>query len=134
MLAADDDPAPSVRTVFSWSYQALPTGTARMFRLLGLHPGPDISVPAAAALAATGTAEAQRLLEALAGVGRYRFHDLPRAYAAERTATDESPADRAAAHRRVLTWYLHTADAAGRRAANPPAGVGTHGVPPARST
>jgi DNA-binding SARP family transcriptional activator len=121
VLAADDDPATSVRTVFSWSYQALPAGTARMFRLLGLHPGPDIAIPAAAALAATGTAEAQRLLEALVGVhlleeataGRYRFHDLLRAYAAERAATDESPADRAAAHRRVLTWYLHTADTAG---------------------
>jgi hypothetical protein len=121
VLAADDDPATSVRTVFSWSYQALPAGAARMFRLLGLHPGPDISTPAAAALAATGSAEAQRLLEALAGAhlleeattGRYRFHDLLRAYAAERAATDESPADRAAAHRRVLTWYLHTADAAG---------------------
>ena len=121
VLAADDDPATSVRTVFSWSYHALPAGTARMFCLLGLHPGPDISTAAAAALAAMGTAEAQRLLEALAGshlleevtAGRYRFHDLLRAYAAERAATDESPADRAAAHRRVLTWYLHTADAAG---------------------
>ena len=122
VLAADDDPATSVRTVFSWSYQALPAGPARMFRLLGLHPGPDISTSAAAALAAMGTAEAQRLLEELAGAhlleeataGRYRFHDLLRAYAAERAATDDSPADRAAAHRRVLTWYLHTADAAGR--------------------
>jgi DNA-binding SARP family transcriptional activator len=122
VLTVDDDPAMSLRTVFSWSYQALPAGTARMFRLLGLHPGPDISTPAAAALAATSTAEAQRLLEALVGAhlleeapaDRYRFHDLLRAYAAERAATDESPADRAAAHRRVLTWYLHTADAAGR--------------------
>jgi DNA-binding SARP family transcriptional activator len=122
VLAVDDDPATSVRTVFSCSYQALPAGTARMFRLLGLHPGPDISTPAAAALAATSAAEAQRLLEALVGAhlleeataDRYRFHDLLRAYAAERAATDESPADRAAAHRRVLNWYLHTADAAGR--------------------
>ena len=122
VLAADDDPATSVRTVFSWSYQALPAATARMFRLLGVHPGPDIAIPAAAALAATGAAEAKRLLQALAGAhlleetaaGRYRFHDLLRAYAAERAATDDSPADRAAAHRRVLTWYLHTADAAGR--------------------
>jgi DNA-binding SARP family transcriptional activator len=122
VLAADDDPVTSVRTVFSWSYQALPEGTARMFCLLGVHPGPDIAIPAAAALAATSTAEAQRLLEALAGAhlleeataGRYRFHDLLRAYAAERAATDESPADRAAALWRVLTWHLHAADAAGR--------------------
>jgi DNA-binding SARP family transcriptional activator len=122
VLAAEDDPATSVRTVFSWSYQALPESAARMFRLLGVHPGPDIAIPAAAALAATGTAEAQRLLEALAGAhlleeataGRYRFHDLLRVYAAERAATDESPEDRAAALRQVLTWHLHTADAAGR--------------------
>ena len=47
-------------------------------------------------------------------VGRYRFHDLLRAYAAECAVADESPADRTAAIRRVLTWYLHTADAADR--------------------
>jgi DNA-binding SARP family transcriptional activator len=121
LLAVDDDPATSVRTVFSWSYQALPAGTARMFRLLGLHPGPDISTPAAAALAVTSTAEAKRLLEALVGAhlleeatdDRYRFHDLLRAYAAERAAADESTTDRTAVQRRLLTWYLHTADAAG---------------------
>ena len=47
------DPAASVRTVFSWSYQQLSPDTARMFRLLGLHPGPDITVLAAASLTAT---------------------------------------------------------------------------------
>ena len=37
------DPAASVRAVFSWSYQQLTDEAARMFRLLGLHPGPDIT-------------------------------------------------------------------------------------------
>ena len=45
------DPAASVRAVFSWSYRQLSREAARMFRLLGLHPGPDICVPAAASLA-----------------------------------------------------------------------------------
>jgi hypothetical protein len=47
------DPAVSVRAVFSWSYQQLSDESARMFRLLGLHPGPDITAAAAASLAAT---------------------------------------------------------------------------------
>ena len=46
------DPAASVRAVFSWSYRQLSAAAARMFRLLGLHPGPDISPAAAASLAA----------------------------------------------------------------------------------
>ena len=122
MLATDDDPATSMRTVISWSYQALPAGTARMFRLLSVHPGPDIGIPAAAALAAADRAEAQRLLDALAdahlveeaAAGRYRFHDLLRVYAAERAAVEDNTAELAAALRRVLTWYLHTAEGVGR--------------------
>ena len=47
------DPTVSVRAVFSWSFRQLGNEAARMFRLLGLHPGPDISVRAAASLAAT---------------------------------------------------------------------------------
>jgi hypothetical protein len=46
------DPGSSVRAVFSWSTRQLTPGAARMFRLLGLHPGPDITVPAAASLSA----------------------------------------------------------------------------------
>jgi tetratricopeptide (TPR) repeat protein len=92
-----------------------------MFRLLGLHIGPDISTPAAAALAATDTASAHGLLDLLASVhlleeissNRYRFHDLLRVYAAERAAAEESDHDRKAAIRRILGWYLHTANAAG---------------------
>ena len=45
------DPAASVRAVFSWSCQQLTDPAARLFRLLGLHPGPDVTVPAAASLA-----------------------------------------------------------------------------------
>jgi tetratricopeptide (TPR) repeat protein len=125
LLATDDDTT-TVRAVFSWSYRALPPAAARAFRLLGLHPGPDVGAPAAAAVLGTRTEEARQLLETLAGVhllerigrSRYRLHDLLRLYAAERAA-DERAENRAAAVDRMLGWYLHTADAADR-ALGPP--------------
>ncbi|MGD0242757.1 MAG: helix-turn-helix domain-containing protein [Streptosporangiaceae bacterium] len=52
------DPAADVRAVFSWSVRQLSPSAARMFRLLGIHPGPDISGPAAASLASTDLAAA----------------------------------------------------------------------------
>ncbi len=111
------DPATSLRAVFSWSYQQLGHEAARMFWLLGLHPGPDISVPAAASLAATTEPEARRLLTDLARAhliaehvpGRYACHDLLRAYAADQERAFGSQDDRDAAIGRVLDHYLHTA-------------------------
>jgi DNA-binding SARP family transcriptional activator/tetratricopeptide (TPR) repeat protein len=116
------DPGTSVRAVFSWSYQQLTDDGARMFRLLGIHPGPDISAPAAASLAGTSGPEARRLLRELARAhliaehvpGRYAFHDLLRAYAAEQVHHTGSQADRDAAIGRVLDHYLHTAAHAAR--------------------
>jgi len=144
VLAAGDDEAAAVRAVFSWSYRALPADEARMFRLLGLHAGPDISVPAAAALAAVSEPAAGRLLDLLAAAhlagetaaDRYRLHDLLRVYAAERAGADDSEEDRAAATRRLLTWYLHAADAADRllmpsRRHVPLGSQGPHCEPPA---
>ena len=52
--------ATSVKAVFSWSYRQLSDPAARLFRLLGLHPGPDITAPAAASLAAVPLADARR--------------------------------------------------------------------------
>jgi DNA-binding SARP family transcriptional activator len=111
------DPAASVRAVFSWSYEQLSADAARMFRLLGLHPGPDISVPAAASLAAVDEAQASHLLRELArdclitehAPGRYTFHDLLRAYAASQARDRDSQQERDAAIGRVLDHYLHTA-------------------------
>ncbi|GIE93017.1 AfsR/SARP family transcriptional regulator [Paractinoplanes rishiriensis] len=105
-----------VRAVFDASYRALPAPAARMFRLLGLHPGPHLSAGAAAGLAGLPAAETRAVLAELVRAnliaeyrpGRYAFHDLLRAYAAELAGTD-SAADRAAATRRVLDHYLHTA-------------------------
>jgi tetratricopeptide (TPR) repeat protein len=120
VLTADDDESTAVRAVFSWSYQALPAPVSRLFRLLGLHPGSDLSTAAAAALVGLPVPSTARLLDALAGVhllqetgrDRYRCHDLLRVYAAERAQVEESEAERTAAVRRVLDWYLRTANAA----------------------
>lgn len=115
-----DDPTASVRAVFSWSYNELDSDAARLFRLLGLHPGPDITVPAAASLAATDQPTAGRLLCDLTRAhliaehvpGRYAFHDLLGAYAAAQARENDSELDRDAAVKRVLDHYLHTALAA----------------------
>jgi tetratricopeptide (TPR) repeat protein len=119
---ADDDEMTEVRNVLSWSYGALTPEAARMFRLIGLHAGPDISLPAASALAGVPVGEARHALRSLTAVNmleesareRFLFHDLLRAYAIERAEAEESDADRTSALHRELMWYLHTADAADR--------------------
>ncbi|MEV8436742.1 tetratricopeptide repeat protein [Actinosynnema sp. NPDC051121] len=119
LLATTADGAGAVRAAFSWSYAKLRPAAAGMFRRLGLHPGPEFGVPAAAALAGVPEARARRTLEALVeanllteiGPERYRFHDLVWLYAVE-SARTESVADQAAAVRRSLQWYLRMADAA----------------------
>lgn len=120
VLDIGEDDLTDVRAVFSWSCNALAPEAARMFRLLGLHAGPDISVPAAAALAGVDEADAGRLLKLLAAAHlveealptRYRLHDLLHVYAAEQVRADESADSRGSALRRILAWYLHTADRA----------------------
>jgi len=114
------DPSTSVRAVFSWSYRHLDEPSARLFRLLGLHPGPDVAAGAAAGLAGLPVPQARRLLAELTRThliteyrpGRYVLHDLLRAYAAELVAGQDPDADRNAATHRMLDHYLHTAHAA----------------------
>jgi DNA-binding SARP family transcriptional activator/Tfp pilus assembly protein PilF len=116
------DPVTQVRAVFSWSYTALSPAAARLFRLLGLLPGPDTSVPAAASLAGQPPAETRRQLTELTRAnlltehapGRYTFHDLLRAYAGDLAGADPDD-ERAAALDRALDHYTHTAHAAARR-------------------
>jgi tetratricopeptide (TPR) repeat protein len=111
------DPAVSVHAVLSWSYQQLSTDAAAMFRLLGLHPSPDVSVHAAASLAAVNGSQARRLLHELTrhclvtehAPGRYAFHDLLRAYATSQARDHDSAPGRHAAVGRILDHYLHTA-------------------------
>ncbi len=111
------DPASRIRAVFSWSYRALHPEAAKLFRFLGLHPGPDIGLPAAAALAGVPVAEIRAPLTELVrghllaepAEGRYSFHDLLRAYAADLVATHDDDAVGRGATRRMLDHYLHTA-------------------------
>ena len=136
----------SVAAAFGLSYQDLTAGQRRLFRRLGLHPGPDIDAYAAAALDDTSLATARRGLEALydqhlitePARGRYRLHDLLREHARALAAADD-PAARDAATTRLLDYYLHTARAAGQhipgmvhrrkpRAARPPARKRAAGV------
>lgn len=114
-----------MRPVFTWSYRALPPQAARLFRLLGLHPGPDFSDSAAAALAGVDVRTARRLLDVVAAAhmveqtaaDRFRLHDLLRAYAVDQARLEQTPQECQDALRRVLTWYLHTADAVQARIA-----------------
>jgi len=120
LLDAGGDPRTAVRAVFSWSYQHLPADAARAFRLLGLHPGPDFDLYAAAALTHTGLEQAQHLLDLLARAhligptspGRYGMHDLLRAYATDHTTAEDSEDDRQRALTRLFDHYLATAGAA----------------------
>ncbi|MEU0127027.1 BTAD domain-containing putative transcriptional regulator [Streptomyces sp. NPDC006289] len=114
------DLSTDVRAIFSWSYDTLSAPASRLFRLLGLHVGPDISAPAAAALAGLPLRETRTLLAELSHAhllverlpGRYTVHDLLRVYARERVRTDEPQEDQDRAVDRLLAWYLHTVDAA----------------------
>jgi DNA-binding SARP family transcriptional activator/uncharacterized protein YjbI with pentapeptide repeats len=125
------DQSTSARAVFSWSYRQLAELPAQMFRLLGSHPGPDVSVAAAASMASVTRSQARRTLAELAAVslltehapGRYVLHDLLHAYAAEQPASTQPagtqpPADtqppageRRRARARLVDHYLHAAHA-----------------------
>lgn len=123
VLTADaEEGSDAMRSVFEWSYRALPAPAARLFRLLGLHPGNEFGLQAIASLAGVEPPQVRSLLNTLVRAhllerrptGRYEFHDLLRAYAAELVRQEESEADRTEILGRCLVWYLHTADAAQR--------------------
>ncbi|MFC8429482.1 BTAD domain-containing putative transcriptional regulator [Streptomyces sp. NPDC057253] len=113
------DATTDVRTVFGWSYHTLSGEAARLFRLLSLHPGPDIGTHAAGALADRPAARVRSLLAELTRThllteeapGRYRFHDLLRAYANELARAEDGEKERRDAMRRMLDHYLLTAHA-----------------------
>ena len=116
------DVTSDLQAALSCSYRNLSAASARMFRLLGLHQAPDISLPAAASLAGLTRSLTRRLLLELTSAhlltehapGRFAFHDLLRACAAQKARAVDSEAERRAAVHRLLDHYLHTGYAADR--------------------
>ncbi|WP_238412483.1 AfsR/SARP family transcriptional regulator [Saccharothrix deserti] len=112
----------SVRTVFSWSYDRLSPAAARMFLLLGMHAGPEVSIPAAASLAGVPPRVARKTMGELSRMhliaepvpGRFTLHDLAHACARDLAAAEEDRGALRDALRRVLDHYLHTANTANR--------------------
>jgi tetratricopeptide (TPR) repeat protein len=122
-LAVPEDEQAAVRSAFELSCDGLKPELRRLFRLAGLAPGPDLTAPAAAALAGIETAQAESLLDRLAARnlideyahGRYRLHDLVRLYAAELAESEESPADRGAALDRLAAYAMAAVRSASER-------------------
>lgn len=116
LMAAENE---SVGAAFALTYQNLAPDLQRLFRRLGLHVGADFDVYAAAALDGSTPEKTRGRLNRLFGYhllnepdhGRYRCHELIREQSRV-LAADEPPAERAAATRRLLDYYLHTARAA----------------------
>jgi tetratricopeptide (TPR) repeat protein len=117
-LSAGDGPhGEGVRAVFAWSYRDLSDEAARMFRALGLHQGPDISLAVAAAALGVPERTARRALDILLGAfliqssrpHRYELHDLLRAYALDQARATDSEAERRDTLDRMLRWYIASA-------------------------
>ncbi|MFY1692662.1 BTAD domain-containing putative transcriptional regulator [Plantactinospora sp. WMMB782] len=116
-VLAEEDPRSDLRTVFSGSYRALSPGRARLFRLLGLHPGPEIAASTCASLIGLPPDQVNPRLTDLVRIhlverrsnDRYALHDLLRGYARQLLRSEETEQDLRAAQRRMLDHYLHTA-------------------------
>jgi len=122
-LAVDGAETGGVTVALSSSYRALAAEQRLLFRRLGLIPGPTFTPESAGAVAGLPAPVAGRRLRGLASAhlierhtgNHYRCHDLLRQYAADRASAEDPPYELAAAQERLLTYYLTTADAAGRR-------------------
>ena len=133
-LRDEQDENRNLTAVFGSSYTSLAPAEQHLFRSLGLLPGPDFDVYAAANLTETDHRTAERLLESLLDhnlliehtPGRYRLHDLVRVYAHTLTAEDPEQ-DRTRAIDRALDYYQHTAQKADRLIAR---SVNPHQPPP----
>lgn len=115
------DPESAVAAAFELSYRSLSPEAQRLFRLLGVMPGPEPSHETAAVLLGRELwAQVPELDELLAAhllsepkPGRYRSHDLLALYAKQLADTESKEVREPALHR-LLSWYLLTLDAVNR--------------------
>lgn len=116
-LGITNDELSDARTVFASSYTALPTEVARIFRILGVHPGIELEPASCAAAATIPVKRARALLDQLAGAhllqrlghDRFRLHDLLRLYAAERFHAEEPAQRQTEVIDQLARWYLAAA-------------------------
>jgi DNA-binding SARP family transcriptional activator/tetratricopeptide (TPR) repeat protein len=109
------DEAYDARAVFSWSYHAIADEPAEAFRRLCLHPGPDLNAEVATSMLGRPPAETRGILAELVAaalvtehaLGRWKIHDLLRAYGHELTLSLDHPDERRATLHRLLDYYLH---------------------------
>ncbi|MFI7122151.1 ATP-binding protein [Amycolatopsis sp. NPDC049868] len=115
LTIGDDGDGIHLQAAYSWSYNLLEETERRMFRLLGLHPGTEMSPAALASAGAISVPSARRSLDALfaahliqhpGDLDRYRMHDILHRYAAT-LADRENDGDEP--RKRLLSFYLHTA-------------------------
>jgi DNA-binding SARP family transcriptional activator/tetratricopeptide (TPR) repeat protein len=130
-----EDGDSAVQTTLASSYRAVPPDAQRLIRLLAIHPGEDLDLPAVAALIEGTPERARRLLGILVDEHlverrsgeRFGMHDLVRLLASRQAERDDSEAARLHAMKGLLHWYIHAAEAA-EKVLNPSP---TRLVPPA---
>jgi tetratricopeptide (TPR) repeat protein len=142
-LDSEDSDA-SLPTVLSWSVRGLTNQQRAAFSLLGIAPGPDIDLPAAASLTGLSERDTRTVLGGLVDAslithtpgGRFGMHDLVRDYAATTARDHLAEPVRRAALKRVVDFYRYTADTASHHLTpdrmpvrlDPPV-AGTHSYP-----
>lgn len=122
LLDMGDGPSTDVRAVFSWSYESLCDDARRLFRYLGLLPGPDADVETIAAMFDGDVHETRRLLDQLVRAHlvdnelgqRYCQHDLLRAYAGELSAVTDVDDVRVEVVSRLFDYYSYVSIVAGK--------------------
>ncbi|NNN35573.1 AfsR/SARP family transcriptional regulator [Streptomyces sp. S3(2020)] len=112
----DPEATVDVQAVLSWSYDALGPDAARLFRLLASHPGPEVTVHAAAGIAGLSVPRTRAVLAELTGAhllterlpGRYAWHGLVHAYATELFRSGGGEGDRVPAAVTSAAHFVHS--------------------------